>query len=297
MKITPNETKMILQRFNRNYIDKCILLEMYENNKTKDEMMAFIKHAMSKIPKTFPDKHMRLQTNTNIEYYISYTEEALKLKKVDLLNERSDYFSLAWEICVSLVIQLMQKDMFFTEQEKMTRIFSMLLIEKYQGKNSISISLSKSKKEAIKQIVDYFRNVYDLCTKSNSLIKYNQKYNIKTIEEFKNRLLFDKKYTYGLRKHLKYEFEIIPLYQNKIEYIKKLIPAAIFVEDIGIIRKKLYVIKFIGDEVVYQNQAYKIVDIEDNHLIIENIENNQKHINVMYRQLLNMQKNKMAIIS
>ena len=297
--ITSNELKIILQKYNKSFTDKCNITKYIELSKYLDNEEGFnentfrkkIKEDMQKLSNS-QSKGMRLKGTENTEYFIYPIEDSLKIERKDNAFQNKTTFSINWNQCASLIKQLVDKNMFMSKQENDLRIFSSLLLEKYSGHSTIEINLSNKKKEVAQQLMEYFKNLYVLCNESNNLTKYNTKHNVTSIECFKNKILIDKDFCDGIRRILKYEFDIVPLNYQKTEYIKKLIPCAVFLEDISQVRKKCDIYKFVNDWVVYQNEDYQITGIVDKDIELTPAEKDMNKITVAYKQFKSLQSAK-----
>lgn len=320
--LTKNEMLVILQKYNKSYIDKCLTLNEYSKlfesfgkseysgisneltvQQKKEMFSQYVKGKMSKLTE-LPRGGMKLSGNKGIEYFITAKDDFLSITRNDTVSQKETEFKISWDNCSSLLMQLIQKDMFLTKQEAATQIFVSLLIDKYSGSTTYGIELSSKKKELNQQLVGYFKNFYEFCNISNLLTKYNANYKFDSLECFKNRILLDKTYTEGLKKRLRYEVDVVPLNSNKINYLNKLIPAATFIEDIDLVRKKCDIHRFLGDVVVYQNREYRISDISKNNIVLTSLESknskigedNKETIYITYKQFKDIQDVQMELL-
>lgn len=310
-KLTKNEIMIILQKYNKSFIDKCNIANFVEfsqffqtsqssqsskNSKDEtfdkfDEYVEKVKKDMTKLKKT-SSGGMTLVGTKDIEYFIYPTDDSVKIQRKDNLLQAKVIFSLKWDQYARLLRQLIDKNLFMSEQENNLRIFSALLLEKYNGTDTIGIELSSKKKELASQLTDYFKNLYSFSKISNILVKYNAKHKITSAECFKNKVLIDKEFCDGLRNVLRYEFDIVPLNGKKTEYLKKLIPCAVFIEDINEVRKKCDIYRFVGDWVVYQNEDYKIDSIVDKNIKLIPATQGNDVLYIPYKQFKTIQENK-----
>ena len=320
--LTKNEMLVILQKYNKSYIDKCLTLNEYSKlfesfgnseyfgtsneltvQQKKEMFSQYVKGKMAKLTE-LPRGGMKLSGNKGIEYFITAKDDFLSITRNDTVSQKETEFKISWDNCSSLLIQLIQKNIFLTKQEAATQIFVSLLIDKYSGSTTYGIELSSKKKELNQQLVGYFKNFYEFCNMSNLLTKYNANYKFDSLECFKNRILLDKTYTEGLKKRLRYEVDVVPLNSNKINYLNKLIPAATFIEDIDLVRKKCDIHRFLGDIVVYQNNEYRISDISKNNIVLTSLENkeaksgkdNKETIYITYKQFKEIQDVQMELL-
>lgn len=320
--LTKNEMLVILQKYNKSFIDKCLTLNEYsklfesfdnsESRKNADKMniqkgkeifSQYVKDKMSKLA-DLPHGGMKLSGNKGIEYFVTAKSDFLSITRSDTVSQKENKFKISWDNCSSLLTQLIQKNMFLTKQEAATQIFVSLLIDKYSGSTTYGIELSSKKKELNQQLVGYFKNFYEFCNMSNLLTKYNADYKFDSLECFKNRILLDKTYTEGLKKRLRYEIDVVPLNSNKINYLNKLIPAATFIEDIDLVRKKCDIHRFLGDIVVYQNNEYRISNISKSNIVLTSLESkeskngkdNKETIYITYKQFKEIQDVQMELL-